>query len=211
LFARSVADGVNLSPRSIVVSTGTHESTVMREAEHDLLVLQARAGRRTALDSLVSLHHADVVRYAFSLCDDIALARDAVQEAWLTVVRRLRRLDDPRAFRSWLYHAVRWRTLDAVRRRTRRAETAIDEVHEGDLTASDRENDESETRDRRLSLDAALSALPEIERETIQLFYRRGLALREIAHVQEVPIGTVKSRLHRARRQLEDTIEGDSP
>lgn len=183
----------------------------MRQAEHDLLVLEARSGRRSALDALVSFHHADVVRYAYSLCNDLALARDAVQDAWLTVTRRLRRLDDPRAFRSWLYHAVRWRTLDAVRRRTRRAETAIDDVAEGDLHSADEGERESDVRDRRLSLDAALTALPELERETIQLFYRRGLALREIAHVHDVPVGTVKSRLHRARRQLQDTLEGDSP
>lgn len=178
----------------------------MRDAEHDLLVLDARAGRREALDALVTLHHADVVRYACSLCDDLALARDAVQDAWLTVTRRLRRLDDPRAFRSWLYHAVRWRTLDAVRRRARRAETSIDEVDEARLPV-----DEPTGRERRLTLDRALAALPGIERETLQLFYRRGLALREIAHVHGVPVGTVKSRLHRARRQLQESIEGESP
>lgn len=177
----------------------------MRDAEHDLLVLHAQAGRRSALDALVELHHADVVRYAHSLCDDLALARDAVQEAWMTVTRRLRRLDDPRAFRSWLYHAVRWRTLDAVRRRTRRAETSIDEIGEGQLPI-----DDVAGREQRMTLDAALSALPVIERETLQLFYRRGLAMREIAHVHDVPVGTVKSRLHRARRQLHEAIEGDA-
>lgn len=182
----------------------------MRDAEHDLLVLDAQAGRRRAMDALVSLHHADVVRYATSLCGDLALARDAVQDAWLTVTRRLRRLDDPRAFRSWLYHAVRWRTLDAVRRRTRRAETSIDEVSEGQLPI-----DDSSGRERRMSLDAALSALSPLDRETLQLFYRRGLALREIAHVHDVPVGTVKSRLHRARQHLQQSIEpsqeGDTP
>jgi len=177
----------------------------MLDAEHDLLVLEAQAGRGTALDTLVRLHHADVVRYAYSLCDDVAMARDAVQDAWLTVTRRLRRLDDPRAFRSWLYHAVRWRTLDAVRRRTRRAETPIDDVGESRLPVTD-----GEARERRMTLEAALSRLSGVERDTLQLFYRRGLAVREIAHVHGVPIGTVKSRLHRARRQLQQAIEGDS-
>jgi len=178
----------------------------MLDAEHDLLVLHAQAGRRAALDALIRLHHADVVRYAHSLCDDLAMARDAVQDAWLTVTRRLRRLDDPRAFRSWLYHAVRWRTLDAVRRRTQRAETPIDDVVESRLPAC-----EDGERERRMTLDGALLALPAIERDTLQLFYRRGLAVREIAHIHGVPPGTVKSRLHRARRQLHDTLKGDRP
>lgn len=178
----------------------------MRNAEHDLLVLDAQAGRGEALDALISLHHADVVRYACSLCDDPAMARDAVQEAWLSVIRRLRRLDDPRAFRSWLYHAVRWRTVDALRQRTQRAETTIDDVDEGRLPLS---NDAD--RERRMTLDKALLALPMIERETLQLFYLRGLAAREIAHIHDVPYGTVKSRLHRARRQLQQAIKGDWP
>lgn len=177
----------------------------MRDAEHDLLVLHARAGRRAALDALVDHHHADLVRYAASLCDDLALARDAAQDAWMTVTRRLRRLEDPRAFRSWLYHAVRWRTLDLIRRRQRRAETSIDDVDPCQLAA------EGSDRVRRMTLDVALDTLPAIERETVELFYRRGLALREIAHVHAVPVGTVKSRLHRARKQLQASIEGESP
>lgn len=176
----------------------------MRQAEHDLLVLDARAGRRAAMDALVAHHHLDLVRYATSLCGDLALARDAVQDAWLTVTRRLRKLDDPRAFRSWIYHAARWRTLDLVRRRQRRAESSIDDVEPAALAAPDGH------RDRSLTIEAALEALPPVERETLQLFYRRGLAIREIAHVHHVPLGTVKSRLHRARIQLQDAIEGDA-
>jgi len=177
----------------------------MRQAEHDLRVLEAQAGSRQALDWLVAHHHNDVVRYAYSLCSDLALSRDAVQEAWLTITRRLRRLDDPRAFRSWLYHAVRWRALDAVRQRQRRAETPIDPLCESEMATPAEHHDE-----RLLALREALVALPELEHETLELFYGRGLALVEIAHVQEVPVGTVKSRLHRARRQLKDTLEGDA-
>jgi len=177
----------------------------MRDAEHDLLVLDAQRGRRAALDALVRHHHADLVRYAHSLCHEPAMARDAVQDAWLTVSGRLRRLDDPRAFRSWLYHAVRWRTLDALRGRQRRAETPLDGVAADVLAGPD----DSEGREQRLSIETAMDALPGLERETLDLFYRRGLGVREIAHVQDVPAGTVKSRLYRARRQRQQTLEGE--
>jgi RNA polymerase sigma-70 factor (ECF subfamily) len=179
----------------------------MRDAEHDLLVLDAQRGQRRALDALVRHHHADLVRYAHSLCHEPAMARDAVQEAWITVSGRLRRLDDPRAFRSWLYHAVRWRTLDAQRRRQRRAETSLEHVDDDVLAGPD----DRDRRDQRIGLEAALDALPALERETLDLFYRRGLGVREIAHVQDVPAGTVKSRLFRARQQLQQTLEGESP
>lgn len=83
----------------------------MNHAEHDLLVLKAQDRSRAAFGRLACHHHPGLLRYALSLARDPALAQDAVQDGWLTVVRKLRRLDDPRAFRGWLYHAVRWRVL----------------------------------------------------------------------------------------------------
>jgi RNA polymerase sigma factor (sigma-70 family) len=91
----------------------------MNQAEHDLLVIDAQDGSRTAMNALVAHHHRDLLRFAYSLCRNTALAQDAVQDAWIKVVRRLRRLNDPRAFRGWVYHAVRWRVLDLLRRADR--------------------------------------------------------------------------------------------
>ncbi|NCO18762.1 MAG: sigma-70 family RNA polymerase sigma factor [Gammaproteobacteria bacterium] len=175
----------------------------MNPAEHDLLVIDAQDGSRKALDALVRLHQRELLRFAWSLCRDAALAQDAVQDAWLKIARGIRRIDDPRAFRGWIYHAVRWRVLDLLKRAERRGldldqvPTLVDPKAEG------------EQRDRGLDLGSAIEALPEAERESLRLFYLHGLSISEIAVVQEIAPGTVKSRLHRARNQLREHLEGD--
>jgi RNA polymerase sigma-70 factor (ECF subfamily) len=176
----------------------------MNQAEHDLLVIDAQDGSRTAMNALVAHHHRDLLRFAYSLCRNTALAQDAVQDAWIKVVRRLRRLNDPRAFRGWVYHAVRWRVLDLLRRADR-GDCELDQAPALADAASD-----GELRDRRIDLGAAIARLAAIDRETLQLHYAAGLTIPEIAAVQEVPPGTVKSRLHRARNQLAQTLEGDN-
>lgn len=175
----------------------------MNPAEHDLLVIDAQDGSRKALDALVRLHQRELLRFAWSLCRDAALAQDAVQDAWLKIARGIRRIDDPRAFRGWIYHAVRWRVLDLLKRAERRGLDLDQAKGLVDLQA------EGEQRDRGLDLGAAIEALPEAERESLRLFYLHGLSIDEIAVVQEIAPGTVKSRLHRARNQLRQHFEGD--
>jgi RNA polymerase sigma-70 factor (ECF subfamily) len=175
----------------------------MNDAEHDLLVLEAQDGSRAAFGRLARHHHPGLLRYALSLARDPGLAQDAVQDGWLTVVRKLRRLDDPRAFRGWLYHAVRWRVLDRLNARSRRGEEPLPEP------AGQPAVDDDARRDRRLDLDAGLARLHPGEREVLQLFYLRGLRVADIAVALDVPAGTVKSRLYRARQQLKTILEGD--
>lgn len=175
----------------------------MNQAEHDMLVIDAQDGSRRALDALVRLHQRDLLRFAYSLCRDTSLAQDAVQDAWMQIAGRLRRLDDPRAFRGWVYHAVRWRVLDRVRAPHGRA-AGLDAVAEPADPCVD-----ADRRDRRLDLGVAIAGLPVIERSVLQLFYVAGLTIPEIAAVLEIPPGTVKSRLHRARNQLKQQFTGD--
>jgi RNA polymerase sigma-70 factor (ECF subfamily) len=172
----------------------------MNQAEHDMLVIDAQDGSRWALDTLVRHHHRNLLRFAYSLCRDPALAQDAVQDAWIKVAGRLRALEDPRAFRGWLYHAVRWRVGD-LQRRAYRGDRPLDEA-----TAP---SDLTDARDLGMDLTAAIEVLPKIERQALQLFYVSGLTISEIAVVLDIPTGTVKSRLYRARGLLKKHFEGD--
>jgi len=175
----------------------------MNQAEHDLLVIDAQDGSRTALDALVRHHHRNLLRFAYSLCRDTALAQDAVQDAWIKVAGRLRSLDDPRAFRGWVYHAVRWRVFDLLKRSHRSDRSLEIAGTDAELPVG------AESMDRNIDLRAAISDLPAIDRETLQLFYVNGLTISEIAVVLDIPPGTVKSRLHRARNQLRQHFEGE--
>lgn len=175
----------------------------MNQAEHDLLVIDAQDGSRRAFDALVRHHHRSLLRFAYSLCRDTALAQDAVQDAWMKVAGRLRKLDDPRAFRGWIYHAVRWRVIDLLKRSHRGDQSLETAEAQAEPPAGD------EDRDRRIDLGAAIADLPDADRQTLQLFYISGLIVPEIAVVLDIPPGTVKSRLHRARNQLRHHFEGE--
>lgn len=173
----------------------------MNQAEHDMLVMDAQDGSRQAFDLLVRHHHPNLLRFAYSLCWDTALSQDAVQDAWIKVAGRFRALDDPRAFRGWVYHAVRWRVIDLQRKTCRQ-----DQPFEGDEGSQDK----TAERDTRIDLAAAINGLPTKERQVLQLFYVSGLTIAEIVLVLDVPAGTVKSRLHRARNFLKDHFEGEN-
>ncbi len=171
-----------------------------KQAEADWHVLRAQQGSQRSLAWLFEHFQAPALRFALRTCWDRELAQDAVQEAWLEVAGNLRKLDDPRAFRAWLFRLVRWRALDQLRRNQRHQRGRTD-VETSELSAPDTSS--------KLDLLEQIERLPQIERQVIHLFYLEQCSINEIAAVIEIPVGTVKSRLHRAREQLKTILEAD--
>jgi RNA polymerase sigma-70 factor (ECF subfamily) len=186
---------------------GKHSSDTTL-AEQDLLVLAAQSGNRRAFAALFTIHHRQLLRFAANFSNDHDLARDAVQDAWLGMAKALPGLRDPRAFRSWLYRRVRWRMLDALRTSKRQQQQSLQDCDEAAVAASDDDSTLAlqEQADSSKLLRTALAQLPLIDRQAIELFYLQQLQINEIAVVLEVPAGTVKSRLNRARNQLRDLL-----
>ena len=128
-------------------------------------------------------------------------AAELSQEVFLHVLRRIHQLREPERFAGWLRQvAVRM----AINRATRRVAPATVEtgVLEGAFEAADQPVDELITRERAERLWAALSRLKTLDRESLIAFYIRGLSLVEIADELGVPLGTIKRRLHTARKRL---------
>lgn len=170
----------------------------MRQAEQDLLVLEAQQGNEQALECLVALFHPLLVKFAISISGNHALANDAVQDVWLHISKKLRSLNDPRAFKSWIYRAVRWRIIDLMR-------SKANQCDEYDNSSALTELDETELEQAQLK--RSIDALPNQEREVIYLHYLAELSIAEVALVLKVPAGTVKSRLSRARNQLRQLLD----
>jgi len=173
----------------------------MDRAREDLLVLAAQEGDRKAFEQLFRAYSAPLGRFAYRLCGDEQLAFDAVQESWITLSRTLRTLNDPRGFRLWAYKTVRWRTMDQLRRRGRPAEPLEDEVRCDGGSPPD-----LATHDQ---LSRHMACLPRVEKVALTLFYLEEMTLAEIATIEDVPVGTVKSRLGRARDRLRDRMTGE--
>ena len=171
-------------------------------AHEDLLVMAAQGGDTRAFEALFRAYNPALKRFAYRLCRDEQLARDAVQEAWITLSKTLRRLRDPRGFRIWAYKTVRWRITDMARRLPPKSEP-LDELPEG--AAATLMHEPEATGDQ---LSALLKALPNSERQVLALFYLEEMKITEIAVVLDIPVGTVKSRLNTARTHLRENQPG---
>jgi len=164
------------------------------------LVLQSQGGDAGAFAQLVSRWQERLWRHARRLVRDESAAWDVLQEAWLSMLKGLRHLDDPAAFAPWAYRVVTLRCVDHVRRRQR--QRRVEQV----LPAPDPTPPVEEDGDVE-ALRKALSELGVEQRALLSLHYREGLRLERIAEILGVPVGTVKSRLHHARAALKKKIE----
>ncbi|WP_283136221.1 RNA polymerase sigma factor [Rhizohabitans arisaemae] len=162
----------------------------------ELLVLRCRLGERDALTELIRRWHTPVWRYLARMLD-IGRADDVSQEVWLEVIRGLPRLKDPARFTPWLFTIARRAVTNRLRQEYGQAAAPADEPIAEDAT---------DAYVDRAELIAGLSGLPAAEREILVLFYLEDLPLTDCAEICGIPVGTVKSRLNRARRMLRDTL-----
>lgn len=168
----------------------------------ELLVTLVLGGDRRAGDRLAERWHPRLLRTARRLTGDGETARYAAQECWLAIWRGLPRLREPSQFAPWAFGILRRKCVDAVRQ-TASSRDRSSEVEADDLGASTAPGDA-------LAIRQAFAALSPDHRLAAHLFFVEGLTLAEIAEVQAVPIGTAKSRLFHARRQLKQAL-GDEP
>lgn len=168
----------------------------MEKAQIEILVIDAKQGDEKAFTALCQYFHPALLRFAYKLCSNETLAHDAVQNSWIKITKSLHQLQDPRAFRSWLYQAVRWQTVDLIRKNTKEINMLVDEgIDELVIETNENVNNNED-------LSIHLNKLPDIDKQAIHLFYLEEMSLEEIAIVLDKPIGTIKSRLNRARFTL---------
>lgn len=167
-----------------------------------LLVLKAQAGSDTAFGMLYRSYHASLVGFSYRLCRNEQTALDAVQDAWVTVARTLDKLHEPSMFRARVFQAVRWRTIDLIRKRETNMVSFDEEL-------TDAPSDEIPRWATTGQIAKLIGKLPDVEQQAIHLFYLEDMKLNEISAVLEVPTGTLKSRLNRARTRLREFMEGE--
>ena len=165
----------------------------------DQRALVERAGRGDH-DAFAELVRGAVTRLdqaARLILRDPELARDAVQDALIHAWHQLTRLRDPDRFDAWLYRLTINACLDMDRRRRRRPiEVEITPLHDPSVADSS-----AAFADRQL-VDAAMRRLDVASRAVVVLHYFLGLPLTEVATTLGIPVGTVKSRLHRALGEM---------
>ena len=170
------------------------------------LVQRAQEGDRDAFGRLVEQFQPTVQAIALRRLGNASEAMELTQEVFLHILRRIHQLREPERFAGWLRQvAVRM----AINRATRGvAPSTVDTgVLEGASERALQPVDELITRERAERLWAALRRLKTLDRESLLAFYIRGLSLVEMASELDVPLGTIKRRLHTARKRLRLELE----
>ncbi len=178
------------------------------------LVSDYRAGKTDAFEELVRRHHDDLMRFLIRLVGNRALAEDAFQEAFLQIHLSADTFDTSRRFKPWLFTIAANKGRDALRKTVRRrtldlsapiggrsadssdggARTFVD-LMEIDVDPPDRAMDNAERNDL---VQRAVDQMSPSLREILLLAYFQRLPYNQIADALEIPLGTVKSRLHAA-------------
>ena len=187
----------------------------MDSAEQDL-ILQAQAGDRRSFDELVARAYPLVFNTAYRILGDYDSAADATQTSFVRAYRSLRTFRRSSSFTTWLYRIVSNVCLDMVRRRKRHgASLTLDTEDEG---TPERDIPDDSGHPERVALETELQqtvhkALVKLRLEhrvVLALYDLAGFSYEEIAEMLKLPLGTVKSRLNRARLALRDEMSGTS-
>lgn len=165
-----------------------------------LLVVRCQAGDGAAFAELVDRYAPRLRYFLRKLTADPASADDLLQSVWLDVYRGLPRLADPAAFPAWAYRLAR----DRAYRSFRGAKPA---EQRADLDPPAPGPDDEFTAEDAAAVHAALDELPPAHREVLVLRFLDDLSYDDIARVVGVPVGTVRSRLHLAKKALRLILE----
>ncbi len=174
-----------------------------RRAYEEFLVASTRSGDQKAAIALVELRGPRLLLHATRLLGNHEEAQDAVQDAWVDIFKGLRSLRSDAAFPVWALRIVTRKCAALIKgkQRDRSITASVAEDRSQSTVPSP-----AETRD----LARAIAALPPAQAATIALFYIEGLSLTEVSIALDVPIGTVKSRLSEARKNLKSALEGET-
>jgi RNA polymerase sigma-70 factor (ECF subfamily) len=179
-------------------------------SDDNWLVERGSQGDRDAVDQLIRKHQARAYQYAYRLTRDQDTAADIVSEAFLRVYRSIQGFKGQSAFTTWLYRIITNCYLDSRKRQACRPTTSLDEALEtpnGELHRQLVSDDEDPLeifarRKTAETLSDATDALPDPYRKIVLMYHGEMLSYEEISVSLNIPIGTVKSRLNRARLAL---------
>lgn len=177
----------------------------------DLLVGAFREGKPGAFDAIVRTHQDRVYAFCLRMLADREDALDVAQEVFLSAYRNLAGFRGEASLSTWLLRIAANRSLNRIRQRATRAAREVMSIEpEGDGDApfqppgreEDRPDRMVESRETKEILEAAIADLDEDSRMLVLLSDVEGLSYEELSEAVGIPLGTVKSRLHRARMAL---------
>jgi len=187
------------SRREFLPSTHEIPHTMPDEAYDYNLVRRMAAGDEVALHELYAAYGQRLYAYALRLTSDPAQAEDVVQDALVAAWKSARRFRGEGRVIAWLLGIVHHLALKSLRHRS---QSLTDEIEEMLESGSPSPEQQAESAEQAARVHFGLRALSPDHRSILELIFYQGLSLEEAAQVCRLPLGTVKSRLSYARRQL---------
>jgi RNA polymerase sigma-70 factor (ECF subfamily) len=195
--------------------------TLARPTDEELLTRYRDEGRSQDFDELVRRYERELYRYLVRYLGNAAMAEDVFQNTFLQVYQKSNLYEDGRPVRPWLYSIATRQAIDELRKQGRRRAVSLDRQAQGDggdsdvgslvdLLVSDAPGPLSRLQgaERASWVRESIARLPDALRETLVMAYFQDLKYREIAEALEIPVGTVKSRLHAAIAKLQEMALG---
>lgn len=184
-------------------------------ADDGMLIERCRMGDREAFDQLLVRHQQRAYQYAFRLTRDPEEAADVVAESFIRMYKAIDHFKGDSAFTTWMYRIATNCFLDI--RKKKRSKPAISleatvQTNDGEVSyqfedPSASPHEEAERSEAMTAVQHAVALLPEYQRAIIIMYHAEMQSYEEIASTLHLPIGTVKSRLNRARLSLRNLLE----
>jgi RNA polymerase sigma-70 factor (ECF subfamily) len=182
-------------------------------AGDDPLVARAQMGDRASLELLLRNSYDSIYAVCRKMTGNDQDGADAAQEALIAVARGVGRFDRRSKFSTWVYRVAMNKSIDEMRRRSRRATVSLNGLSDSGTETlepfvSSRRGSDPESSVDRVDIDAAVRSLPLDFRTAVVLRDLCGLEYSEIAEILEIPTGTVRSRIARGRAALVARLGG---
>ncbi len=185
-----------------------NEMAMMPKSSEHALIRKARRGDGAAIEGLIRAHQEALYAFLLRMSGRPETAEDIVQEAFVRVLKNLDRFDSRFRFSTWLFTIAKRLYVNSIQKRRPAYDSETVGALEGghDSPGLDAAQSETIANVRRI-VDFALKHLGPQQREIILLFHQQNWPITEIALYLDMPEGTVKSHLHRARRRMKVAIQ----
>ncbi|MDR3774910.1 MAG: RNA polymerase sigma factor [Terracidiphilus sp.] len=175
------------------------------QAGFEWMALRCQSGEPGAFEDLIAVMERPLLYYATSLTGSSDSGLDVLQEVWIKAFRSIRRLKNPGALRSWLYSITHGIAVDRIRRNTSR-----ERAEQVELEDFQEAEEPSFAAEDAAAIHQALGEIGLRHREVLVLHFLEDLSVAEIAMVVGCSEGTVKSRIHYAKRAMREVLSGGS-
>jgi len=167
------------------------------------MALRCQSGEPGAFEDLIAVMERPLLYYAASLMGNADSGLDVLQDVWIKVFRGIRKLNDPGALRSWVYSIAHGIAVDRIRKNYSREQAEKVQLEEFQEAEEPSFADEDAA-----AIHRALSEIGVKHREVLILHFLEDLSVAEIAEVVGCSEGTVKSRMHYAKRAMKGILSG---